>query len=185
MTLPSAHCAEPGSTQIDFARDIRPILSDKCFHCHGPDGEGRQADLRLDIWDSTDDVLGATEVIVGGDPESSELISRITSEDPDLRMPPANSPKTLKPQEIELLRKWVAQGAKFQPHWAFTSPQAGKLPDFSDSEGIRNEVDRFVLAQLNTAGLQPSPRAIAHNFHTNIRAVEGSKGSRKIDRCRY
>src|SRR5262245_34505791 len=85
-----------GTKKVDFTRDVRPILADKCFHCHGPDPESRQADLRLDIWESTDELSGAKDMVVPGDLESSELVSRITAEDPEMRMPPPDSPKTLK-----------------------------------------------------------------------------------------
>ena len=106
--------AAPNADAVDFTRDVRPILADKCFHCHGPDPESRQADMRLDMWKSAGDVHGAEEIIVAGKPDESELVARITADDPDEQMPPADSGKTLTPEQIETLKKWVAQGAEYQ-----------------------------------------------------------------------
>src|SRR5687768_6685539 len=107
---------------IDFPRDVRPILADNCFHCHGPDDSERQAELRLDVWEGPDDIRGAEDVVVARQPDESELIARITSDDPDTRMPPADSGKALTPEQIETLRAWVAQGAEYKEHWAFVPP---------------------------------------------------------------
>ncbi len=148
--------AEEKANAVDFTRDVRPILADKCFHCHGPDPEGRQADLRLDMWESTDDLIGAADEIVVGEPENSELVARVTAEDVDLRMPPADSGKSLKPEEIETLKKWIAQGAEFKKHWAFVPPERPALPPVSKPEWVRNPLDAFVLARLDAAKLQPS-----------------------------
>lgn len=145
--------------QVDFTRDVRPILSDKCFRCHGPDPESRAADLRLDVWDSTEDAVGATEMIVAGVPAASELVARITSDDPEVRMPPADSGKTLTPEQIDTLTRWIAQGAEFKKHWAFVAPMRPDVPQADGGQQARNPIDAFVLARLKSAGLSPSSRA--------------------------
>jgi hypothetical protein len=155
--FPSCAWAETG--EVDFTRDVRPILSDKCFQCHGPDPESRQADLRLDIWEGKNDALGTADMIVVGEPEASELVSRITSDDVELRMPPVNSGKALSPEEIDTLKRWVAQGAEYKAHWAFLPPQRPEVPEVEHRDAMRNSVDAFILARLASAGLQPSPRA--------------------------
>lgn len=145
-----ACCDEP----IDFNRDIRPILSDKCFHCHGPDPSTREADLRLD-----QEAAAKESVLVPGSLEDSELIHRITTTDPDLQMPPADSHKELKPQQIELLKRWVQEGAAWAGHWAFERPQRPELAEVQDTDRVRNPIDRFVLSRLEKAGLTLSPPA--------------------------
>ena len=148
-----------GAGKVDFTQDVRPILADKCFHCHGPDPESRQAELRLDMWESTDDLLGAVEEVVPGKPDESPLVARITSTDADERMPPADSGKTLSPEQIATLRRWIAQGAEYKQHWAFVPPQRPELPQVGDPSWVRNPIDAFVLARLERAGLHPSPPA--------------------------
>ncbi len=109
-------------SSIDFNRDVRPILSDKCYSCHGPDEEHREADLRLDVAEEAVADRDGTQAILPGDALQSEVWLRITSEDPDELMPPADSHKSLTPEEIELVRRWIDEGAKWQSHWAFASP---------------------------------------------------------------
>ena len=163
LSKATVHAAEP-SHEVDFTRDVRPILADKCFHCHGPDEAERQADLRLDVWENAGDMLGAEAVIERQKPAESELIDRITSDDPDMRMPPADSGKTLTAEQIETLRKWVAQGAEIRPHWAFVSPQRPNLPAVENQAWVRNPIDSFVLARLEREGLEPSPSADANTL---------------------
>jgi hypothetical protein len=139
----------------DFRFDIRPILSKNCFACHGPDEGHRQADLRLDDRDVTVD-FGA---IVPGSPDDSELIRRITSDDADERMPPAETGKKLSREEIDLLRQWIAAGAEYKQHWSYEPLKRPQLPTVSRPEWCRNGIDCFVLARLDTAGLQPEPEA--------------------------
>ncbi|MDA0282965.1 MAG: PSD1 and planctomycete cytochrome C domain-containing protein [Planctomycetota bacterium] len=145
---------------IDFNRDIRPILSDNCYACHGPDEAQRKGKFRLDRKDSafgkaeSDDV-----VIVPGKPELSALIARIVSDDADLKMPPSDSTKSLTPQQIELLKKWVAQGAIWQEHWAFIPPVKHEPPKVSQADWCRNPIDNFILKRLDDEGLKPSPSA--------------------------
>ena len=142
--------------QVDFTRDVRPILSDKCFHCHGPDPKDRQADMRLDVWETHGDISGAEAEVMPGKPADSELIARITDDDPDVRMPPADSGKELTPEQIETLRAWVAQGAEYKKHWAFDAPQRPPVPSVKNSGWVRNPIDAFVLARLEREGLEPS-----------------------------
>jgi hypothetical protein len=154
--------------RVDFTRDVRPILSDNCFHCHGPDSAERQADLRLDVWQDAGDIRGAEAVIIPGKTGESELIARITSDDLDLRMPPADSGKSLATEQVEMLRRWVAQGGTYQQHWAFVAPQRPVVPRVKNAGWVRNPIDAFVLARLESEGLEPSPPA---NFNTLIRRL--------------
>src|SRR5712671_4741237 len=118
---------------IDFNRDIRTILSDNCFACHGPDENKRKAKLRFDQKEVPFKPAKSGEIpIVAGDPAKSELIKRITSKDEDEKMPPPKSGKKLSPQQIDLLTKWIAQGAKWQNHWSFTKPERSPLPKVKD-----------------------------------------------------
>lgn len=144
------HAEEP----IDFATQIRPLLSDRCFHCHGPDAEGREADLRLDTEDGAHDWA-----IVPGDPESSEVFARISSLDPSDRMPPPDSNRNLSREEIELIRRWIIQGAKYEQHWAFRKIEKPTVPQIENDGWSKNEIDKFVLAKLRQEGVEPSPPA--------------------------
>lgn len=145
--------ASAQQSAVQFNRDIRPILSDRCFHCHGPDSATREADLRLDQHTSTASVLQV------GDPDASELIARISHQDPDQRMPPADSGRTLSRKEISLLKQWIKEGANWQEHWSFIPPVRPSLPDVSNRNWVRNPIDRFVLSNLEGIGLQPASRA--------------------------
>ena len=140
--------------KVNFDRDIRPILSDKCNFCHGPDANERKADLRLDEEQSAKE-----SVIVAGRPDESELIARIFSDDPDTRMPPAASKLSLNDSEKQKLRAWIEQGAEYSQHWAFVPPKAVALPSVEQSAWCKNELDRFVLSQLERQGMQPSVEA--------------------------
>jgi hypothetical protein len=141
------------AADIDFNRDVRPILSDKCFACHGPDEKHRKKKLRLDV---EEDALGSG-VIVAGKPEKSELVARITSTDPKQQMPPAKSGKTLTAAEIDILTKWVAQGAKYAPHWAYVAPKKHPVP--ATKHPTANWIDNFLLARLEKEGLTFAPEA--------------------------
>jgi len=140
---------------VQFNRDIRPILSGNCFFCHGPDKGHRKADLRLDVRDSA----LADKAIVPGKPEASELWKRITTKDPDDVMPPPDTHKQLKPAEIERLRRWISEGATYQPHWAYVPVRRPSVPAVGDATRPANPVDNFVLAGLKERGLEPSPPA--------------------------
>jgi mono/diheme cytochrome c family protein len=148
---------------IDFDRQIRPILSNTCFTCHGPDEARREADLRLDSEDSA-----KASVIVDGHPDESELIRRITSEDEFERMPPVDAKQQLTPEQIELLKKWISAGAPWTQHWSFVPPQAAPLPSVSDPHWPQNAIDHFILNRLDRENLTPSALA---NKATILRRV--------------
>lgn len=143
-----------------YNRDIRPILSDRCFTCHGPDSASRQADLRLDVEESA---LAAA--IVAGDADGSAIMERVTSDDPELKMPPPSSHRLpLTPAQIDTLRRWIEAGAKYEPHWAYIAPQHPAVPTVKQESWPRGEPDQFVLARLEAAGLEPSPEADRHTL---------------------
>lgn len=145
---------------VSFNRDIRPILSDKCYACHGPDGAAREADLRLDQPDDGEDYFGALAVIEPGDPDASELITRIHSRSSRMVMPPPASHLSLTDEEKSLLSQWITQGAAFERHWSFTPlPQSVPVPTVVDGGWPRDGLDHFILAQLDDAGLRPAPEA--------------------------
>jgi hypothetical protein len=142
---------------VSYDRDIRPILSDKCYGCHGPDAAARQAELRFD----TRDGLSA-KVVVAGKPDKSELVARITSTDDDERMPPPDSKLSLTAEQKELLRRWVTEGAKFTEHWSFQPlPDKVAIPTVHDESWARQPLDRFVLARLEAEKIKPAPQADA------------------------
>ncbi len=147
---------------VDFNHDIRPILSDKCFQCHGPDKSERQGGtdgLRLDTEEGAMADVGGYAVIVRGKPEESELIRRISSRDESEIMPPAESGKHLSPQEIERLKRWIKEGAKFARHWSYVKPLRPAIPKVKQIAWPQTEVDAFILSRLEKEGLKPSPRA--------------------------
>tara|TARA_R110002095_G_scaffold184553_6_gene161761 strand:- start:7438 stop:8136 length:699 start_codon:yes stop_codon:yes gene_type:complete len=146
---------QPGSaTTIDFSRDIRPILSENCFHCHGPDTQHREGDLRLDIEEAA-----KASSIVPGHSDQSAFYARISSIDPDLQMPPPDSNKKLTPEQKDLLKRWINEGAGWTSHWAFLPPQKSAFPEVKNCQWVRNPIDRFVLAQLESQPLKPSAEA--------------------------
>ncbi len=141
-----------GSQPVEFSRDVLPILSDRCFHCHGPDEDHREADLRLDDRESA---VEASEVVVPSAPDQSELMARILSDDADVVMPPpAANRKPLTKKEIETLRQWIAEGAVWGKHWSFEKPVRPQLPPSN-----RNPIDVMIQNRLEQEGLQPSPAA--------------------------
>ncbi|MFI4848525.1 MAG: DUF1553 domain-containing protein [Gimesia chilikensis] len=146
------------TTKVSPAR-IRSILSENCFQCHGPDAKKRAADLRFDTRDGAFADLGGHKAIVPGNLKESELIARITTDDGDLLMPPADSGKKLKPEEIEQLKLWIEQGAPWQDHWAFVKPQKAPLPSVSQPGWVKSPVDQFILARLDEEGLKPTAEA--------------------------
>jgi hypothetical protein len=151
-----------GEAPIDFRRDIRPILSDACFRCHGPDPGTRKAKLRLDQREGIFRTRDEITVVSPGHPENSELVSRITSKDDDEVMPPRESNRPLKPREIELLRRWVAAGAPWKNHWAYELPQRPVVPAVKSWFGVprvHNAIDAFVVTRLEREGLKPAPEA--------------------------
>ena len=142
-----------GSEKVQFNRDIRPILSDKCYQCHGPDSVSRQADLRLD------DEAGLKSTIKVGDASASELMARIRHIDADLKMPPVESGQSLDPSEIQMFSKWIEQGANWEKHWAFSPPVRPESPRVRQTGWIKTPVDAFVLSKLESMGLHPSDEA--------------------------
>jgi len=147
-----------GQTQahkVDYNWEVRPILSDNCYRCHGPDAKSRQAGLRLDQKDSA-----YAQAIDPGKPDQSELIKRITSKDPAVRMPPpASSAKSLTAAEVATLREWIQEGAEYKPHWAFVAPVKVERPQSPVGAHAVNVIDRFVLTRLEKEGLKPSREA--------------------------
>lgn len=150
---------ETPQATVDFNRDIRPILSANCFTCHGPDETHREAELRLDTYDGAFADRDDAPLIVPGKPDQSLLLTRVRSHDPDEVMPPSDAGEQLPAAEIELLRRWIAEGAAWGEHWAFVPPQRPPLPDVSASERCRNPIDRFVLADLEAQQLSLNPSA--------------------------
>ena len=142
---------------VDFGRDIRPILSDHCFQCHGPDTNNREAALRLDVRESAMAKRDDRHAVVPGEPDQSELVRRITSTDPDQRMPPPEFERRLSATQIELISRWIQQGAQWQAHWSFVSPRRPDPPALDSLQWCRNSIDDFVLARLSHEGLSPSP----------------------------
>lgn len=141
--------------QLDFNRDIRPILAENCFYCHGQDHNKRQADLRLDLRDAA----MKSGAIVPGDLNASSLIKRILTDDPETMMPPPKSNRRLAPEQKELLRRWISEGAVYQNHWAFVTPVRPPEPAVRQAAWVRTPIDRFVLARLEQEGITPSPEA--------------------------
>ena len=140
---------------LEYNRDVRPILSENCFACHGPDSASRKAGLRLD---RRDEAIKA-KAIVPGSPGGSALVSRIHAADPMEQMPPPATKKKLTQQQREILSRWIAAGAEYQPHWSLIPPKKPALPEVKNNAWVRNPIDRFILARLEAAGLQPAPEA--------------------------
>ncbi len=156
VTTP-AHGADE---QVNYNRDIRPILSNTCYKCHGPDEKERQAGLRLDTEEGSRLKLESGEAgIVPKQSDKSAVYQRIVTTDADLKMPPADSGKTLKPNEVELIKKWIDQGGSYAKHWSFLPPERAPLPEVAHREAVKNPIDQFVIARLEREGLAPSPQA--------------------------
>jgi hypothetical protein len=159
LARPGLSAAEPRPVGIEFNRDIRPILSDTCFQCHGPDQAKRKAKLRLDSETEVFAERGGYRIIEPGNPAKSELFRRIAAEDEKERMPPVRSGRKLTSQQIEVLRRWIEQGAKWQKHWSFLTPQRPDPPRVQNRARVRNGIDAFILARLEREGLTPAPEA--------------------------
>ncbi len=149
----------PVPETVQFNRDIRPILSENCFKCHGFDVKRREANLRLDNAAGATADLGGYAAIVPGAPEASEAFLRAAQVEPENRMPPPDSGKQLTFRQIAILKRWIAQGGEYQPHWAFVPPKKAAPPAVADAAWPKNDIDRFVLARLERAGLKPAPEA--------------------------
>ncbi|MCD8539269.1 MAG: DUF1549 domain-containing protein, partial [Leadbetterella sp.] len=146
---------------LDYNYHIRPILADKCFKCHGPDANTREAGLRLDTPEGAYAALKGNphaRALVPGNPAASEIYLRITAKDVSQKMPPVEANLDLTGEEIGLIRKWIEQGGKYKPHWAFIPPEKTKLPQ-ADKDWVRNEIDYFTYSKMRSAGLKPSEEA--------------------------
>ena len=171
--LLAAASAVRGGDPIDFNRDIRPILSDRCLKCHGFDEPNRKGGLRLDTREGiTAPAESGVAPVISGDPSASALMDRVSHADPDLRMPPADAGPPLTAAQIEKLRAWIAQGAAWSPHWALAKPQRPPLPRVRDKEWGSHPVDRFLLARMESAGVQPSlpadRRTVVRRLHLDL-----------------
>jgi len=155
--LPGRVVADDLPMTVQFNRDVRPILSDACFTCHGPDKGRRKADLRLDLADDVYADRGGHRLVVPGDPGKSELLHRLTHAEPARRMPPARAGRTVTPAQIAVIKRWIEQGAKWQSHWAFLPPERPTPP--STTGPVRNPIDAFLLARLEKDGLAISAEA--------------------------
>ncbi len=151
LCLPSALLA----VETDFSRDIQPILSDKCYFCHGPDAKERKGDLRLDVEKEAKAMKDGVAAILPGKSHESSLIERIFSDDPDEVMPTPKSNRKLTEAQKQLLKQWIDQGAKWGTHWAFERIERPKVP----TNGAKNPIDAFVRAKLAEKGMKPSPKA--------------------------
>ena len=151
---------DSGPSVVEFNRDVRPILSDRCFTCHGPDKATRLSPLRLDTEAGARADLGGRFAIVPGEPARSEIIRRVSADNAALRMPPSYSGKDeLTQPQIDTIRRWIEQGAKWQDHWSFIAPKRPPIPAVENPDWPRNSIDYFVLRRLEREGLTPSTEA--------------------------
>jgi mono/diheme cytochrome c family protein len=152
--------AAQGPDAVEFNRDVRPILADKCFICHGPDAATKKVPFRLDREEfAKADLSGGRHAIVEGNPAASIMLARITAPDPARRMPPAYTQQTLTDVEVSTLRRWIEQGAKWQLHWSLIPPKPVDPPAVTSTTWPRNQIDRFILSRLERENLQPQPEA--------------------------
>jgi hypothetical protein len=149
---------------VSFNRDVRPILSENCFQCHGPDAARRKAGLRLDTREGATAELDDGQAVVPRQPENSLLLRRVADADPQRRMPPARSGKRLSTEQIDVLRRWIARGAPYERHWSLIPPERPQVPAVADASWPRNSIDAFVLARLEKEGLRPAPEAARHTL---------------------
>ncbi|MCY3550026.1 MAG: PSD1 and planctomycete cytochrome C domain-containing protein [Candidatus Poribacteria bacterium] len=159
LSTASAEHHETEQANINYNLDIRPILANNCYACHGPDAKARQANLRLDTKAGAFSEPSGYPIIVPNKPEESELHLRIISDDDTYRMPPAGFNKTLTPEQIEAITQWIREGAKWEEHWAFTTPVSQTPPDVKNDGWVRNPIDAFILSRLEKEGLQPASEA--------------------------
>jgi len=160
--LPKNSSTSGADERVSYTFQIRPILSDKCFKCHGPDANKREAHLRLDLPDGAFSELKDNPgrfALVPGKPDSSELWRRVCSREEDYQMPPPQSHLSLTEEEIKLIGKWIQQGAKYEPHWAFVAPVKAPLPEVKKKDWVKNEIDNFILHDMEKKGLSPNEEA--------------------------
>ena len=147
---------EGAAAPVNYARDVRPVLSDTCFACHGPDDQKRKAGLRFDTKGGAFAKLESGSIaVVPGKPDESELVDRIESHDPDLQMPPKKSGKQLTAAQVAILRRWVEQGRETSTHWAFEAPVKSALPAVKNAGWPKGEIDRFILRGSSLQGFPP------------------------------
>src|SRR3954470_9587842 len=151
--------ARGSAAPVDFNRDVQPILSENCYHCHGQDGKKREADLRLDRKEGAYRTKDGVTTVKPGDPDGSELIVRIFSTDKEDVMPPPKSHRELTQPQKELLKRWVKEGAPWADHWAFVAPKLPEVPPAPEGTSAVNAIDRFVFSRLAAEGLKPAPEA--------------------------
>lgn len=152
--------SSPADEAIDFNREVRPILSDMCYKCHGPDAAERKAGLRLDQQAGAFAKLESGDTaIVPGKPEESAILTRIHSTDADLMMPPPATGRKLTPQQVDVLTRWIQQGAEYKGHWSFIRPEKQKTPVISETAAVANPIDQFIVEKLEKSGLKASPQA--------------------------
>ena len=144
---------------VSYNRDVRPILSGNCFSCHGFDAKQRKGELRLDTPESALDQKRDEVAIVPGNAAASALIKRVTSTDPDVMMPPPEAVHRIDKPQIEILTRWINEGAVYEPHWSFVAPQRSTQPVPANAAWVRNPIDAFVAARLDQEKLSPSPEA--------------------------
>ncbi len=149
--------------KISFNHHVRPILSENCFYCHGPDENTQEAGLRLDIRKNATEDLGGYSAIVPGNAEDSEIWQRILSDDPDDVMPPPESHRTLSTADKEILRRWIDNGAEYEAHWSFIQPERPEVPEL-ENDWVRNPIDAFILNRLTEEGMEPNPKAQPRAF---------------------
>ena len=154
VSVTALHAAE-----LSFNRDIRPILSENCFYCHGQDPAHREAKLRLDLPEDAMRERDGVRAVVPGKPDESEMIVRMLSQYSDEVMPPPKAHKQVTPEQITLLKRWISEGARYEQHWAFTPPRRAALPEVKNTSWARTEPDRFILARLEREGLTPTTEA--------------------------
>ena len=155
LLLGNGSLSLPADEPLSYNRDVRPILAANCFACHGPDSAARKADLRLDQKAIAEEM----KAIVPGKPEESELLKRVTSHDPEEVMPPPESKKQITEAQVAILKRWIASGAEYQPHWSFIPPVKPAVPAVKNAKWVRNPIDSFVLAKLESHGLAPAAEA--------------------------
>ena len=153
---PAQQAGTATAVNVDFQHQVRPILSDNCFHCHGPDEATRMVGLRLDTQQGAFEKRDSGAVIVPGNPNGSLLYQRITAKDAAQRMPPESSHKVLTDAQKELLKQWIEQGAAWKQHWSFVPVTRPPLPVVKGQSWVKNSIDAFILAKLEASGLQPS-----------------------------
>jgi mono/diheme cytochrome c family protein len=172
LLLAASSPAFPADGKIDFNRDIRPLISNACIACHGPDEKERKAKLRLDTPDGASRDLGGYAAMVPGKPDESELLLRLITDDEDEVMPPKGKGKRFTPDQVALVRKWIEQGGKYDVHWSYAKPVKSAVPAPADAAWARNEIDRFLLARLEKEGLKPmpdaAPRALARRVALDL-----------------